>query len=58
MHDIVLQQGGRVFTQVGFNLDMTVAISPDSGPPGTPIRVDVRYRVSVALQFLGCHLRQ
>jgi hypothetical protein len=42
MHDIVLQQGSRLFTQVGFNLDMTVAISPDSGPPGTPIRIDVK----------------
>jgi len=42
MHDIVLQQGGRLFTQVGFNLDMTVDISPKSGPPGTPITVNVK----------------
>ncbi len=42
MHDIVLQQGSRLFTQVGFNLDMTVEISPKSGPPGTPIKVDVK----------------
>jgi len=27
---------------VGFNLDMTVDISPKSGPPGTPIKVDVK----------------
>src|SRR5215831_4216057 len=42
MHDIVLQQGSRLFTQAGFNLDMTVDISPKSGPVGTPIRVDVK----------------
>src|SRR5882724_11491607 len=42
IHDIVLQQGSRLFTQAGFNLDMTVEISPKSGPPGTPINVDVK----------------
>jgi hypothetical protein len=42
MHDIVLQQGSRLFTQASFNLDMTVDISPKSGPPGTPIKVDVK----------------
>ena len=41
-HDIVLQQGTRLFTQTGFNLDMTVKLSPESGPPGTPITVEVR----------------
>ena len=29
LHDIVLQQGGRLFTQVAFNLDMSVDISPE-----------------------------
>ncbi len=42
MHDIVLQQGGRLFTQVGFSLDMTVDISPKSGPVGTPITFSVK----------------
>jgi hypothetical protein len=42
LHDIVLQQGSRQFTHVGFNLDMTVDISPKSGPPGTPIKVAVK----------------
>src|SRR5215467_6033493 len=42
MHDIVLQQGSRLFTQVAFNLDMTVDVSPKSGPPGTPIKLDVK----------------
>ena len=41
-HDIVLQQGARLFTQTGFNLDMTVKLSPESGPPGTPITVEVK----------------
>ena len=41
-HDIVLQQPDRMFTQVGFSLDMTVKISPESGPVGTPITVEVK----------------
>src|SRR6266436_9298530 len=41
-HDIVLQQGGRLFTQTGFSIDMTVEISPKSGPVGTPITVEVK----------------
>ena len=50
MHDIVLQQGDRLLTQAGFNLDMTVEISPKSGPPGTPITVErQRHRLSLAL---------
>lgn len=42
LHDIVLQQSGRLFIQTGFNLDMTVKLSPESGPPGTPITVEVK----------------
>ncbi len=41
-HDIVLQQPDRMFTQVGFSLDMTVKITPESGPVGTPITVEVK----------------
>jgi hypothetical protein len=41
-HDIVLQQGAREFTQAGFSLDMSVAMSPASGPPGTPVTLDIR----------------
>src|SRR5271170_4706641 len=41
-HDIVLQQGGRLFTQAGFSNDMTVKITPESGPVGTPIHVEVK----------------
>ena len=42
MHDIVLQQGGRLFTQTGFSIHMTVEISPKSGPVGTPITVEAK----------------
>jgi hypothetical protein len=41
-HDIVLQQGDRLLTQVGFAIDMTVKISPENGPVGTPITVEVK----------------
>ena len=41
-HDIVLQQGHRLLNQTGFNLDMTVKLSPESGPPGTLITVEVK----------------
>jgi hypothetical protein len=41
-HDIVLQQGDRLMTQVGYSIDMTVDISPKSGPLGTPIKVEVK----------------
>ena len=42
LHDVVLQQGRRLLTQVAFNLDMTIEVSPKSGPPGTPIKIDVK----------------
>src|SRR6516165_11380554 len=42
VHDVVLQQGDRLLTQAAFSLDMTVKISPQSGPPGTPITVEVQ----------------
>src|SRR5262249_4082282 len=41
-HDIVLQQGDHLLTQVGFSIDMTVKLTPESGPVGTPIQVEVR----------------
>src|SRR6202035_1740582 len=40
VHDIVLQQPDRMFTQAGFSIDMTVKITPESGPVGTPITVE------------------
>ncbi len=41
-HDITVQDGERVYTQAAFYIDMTVDISPESGPVGTPITVDVK----------------
>jgi len=41
-HDILLQQGNRLLTQVGFSIDMTVKLSPESGPVGTLIQVEVK----------------
>ena len=41
-HDILLQQGTRLMNQVGYSIDMTVDISPKSGPVGTPITVTVK----------------
>jgi hypothetical protein len=42
LHDVVLQQGERLFIQAGFAIDMSVASSPPSGPVGTPITVEVK----------------
>jgi hypothetical protein len=42
LHDIVLQRGERLLTQVAYSIDMTVRIAPRSGPVGTPIRVEVK----------------
>src|SRR5207249_6596235 len=42
IHDIVIQKPTRMFTQVGFPFDMTIDISPKSGPVGTPITVTVK----------------
>ena len=41
-HDIVLQQGDRLMTQVAYSIDMSVDVSPRSGPLGTPITIDVK----------------
>ncbi len=41
-HDIVLQQGSRLLNQAGYSVDMTVEVTPKSGPPGTPITVSVK----------------
>lgn len=41
-HDVTVQQGSRLFTQTAFHIDMTVQLSPPSGPAGTPITVDIK----------------
>jgi hypothetical protein len=42
VHDVVLQQGGRLFIQAAFSVDMSATLSPASGPAGTPITVEVK----------------
>jgi hypothetical protein len=42
LHDVVLQQGERLFIQAGFGVDMSATLSPPSGPAGTPITVEVK----------------
>ncbi|MBV8337286.1 MAG: hypothetical protein JO358_17970, partial [Alphaproteobacteria bacterium] len=41
-HDVVLQQGERLYNQAGFSIDMSVSLSPETGPVGTPITVEVK----------------
>jgi hypothetical protein len=49
-HDITVQDSDRVVTQAAFYVEMTVDISPKSGPVGTPITVDVKGIGSQQLQ--------
>ncbi len=41
-HDVVVQDGTRLLSQTGFYIDMSVDVSPKSGPVGQPISVDVK----------------
>ena len=38
-HDVRVLEGGVVRNQAPFKVDMAVSISPQSGPPGTPIEI-------------------
>lgn len=49
-HDVTVQQADRTLIQAAFYVEMTVEISPQSGPPGTPITVDVKGIGSQQLQ--------
>jgi hypothetical protein len=42
LHDVVLQQGNRLMTQTAFKLDMTAKLTPDRGPVGTLIAIEVQ----------------
>ena len=43
LHDVVIQQGGRLLTQTAFNLDITARIvGAQSGPVGSPIAIEVQ----------------
>lgn len=41
-HDVVVQRAGRLYNQAAFTIDMTMELSPKSGPVGTPINVEVK----------------
>jgi hypothetical protein len=41
-HDIVVQQGKRLLTQAGFNLDMSWEVSPKAAPIGAPVTIDIK----------------
>ncbi|HTI88907.1 MAG TPA: hypothetical protein VL966_20070 [Alphaproteobacteria bacterium] len=41
-HDVVVQRGARLLTQTGFGVDMTMTVTPESGPIGTPITIEVK----------------
>lgn len=42
VHDIVVQQGQRAFTQTAFSIDTTVELSPKAAPVGAPITVSMK----------------
>ena len=42
LHDVVLQQGERLFNQAGFSIDMKASILSKNGPVGTPIIINVQ----------------
>jgi hypothetical protein len=41
VHDITVQQGSHLLTQAAFSIDMQVKVTPESGPIGTPIAVEI-----------------
>ena len=41
-HDVVLQKGTRLYTQANFSIDLSVEVSPTSGPLGTPITIQMK----------------
>ncbi len=41
LHDITAQQGTRLLTQAAFSIDMQVKVTPESGPIGTPIAIEI-----------------
>jgi hypothetical protein len=43
LHDVVIEQGDRLLTKAGFNIDITAKLAgPASGPAGTPIAIEVQ----------------
>lgn len=41
-HDITVQNAERVLNQAAFYVDMTIKLTPESGPAGSPINVEVK----------------
>ena len=41
-HDVRVMENGVVRNQATFKVDMEVTVNPTSGPPGTPITIDVK----------------
>src|SRR5690606_30836018 len=41
-HDIVIQQGDRLLTQTGFTIDLSMKVTPERGPVGTPMTVEIK----------------
>ena len=41
-HDVVIQKGSRLYTQANFSIDMSVEMSPSSGPQGTPVTFEMK----------------
>lgn len=41
LHDLTLQQDRRLLNQTGYSVDLTMTLSPEEGPLGTPITVEV-----------------
>jgi hypothetical protein len=40
-HDIQVKRGDEIHNKAGFDVDTQASISPKSGPPGTPITIDI-----------------
>jgi len=41
-HNVTVQRGDDMLNRAAFRTDMEMSISPASGPPGTPITIEVR----------------
>ncbi|MFN8557327.1 MAG: hypothetical protein U0531_08240, partial [Dehalococcoidia bacterium] len=41
-HDVLVKRGAEINNKAGFDVDMQVAVTPSSGPPGTPITIEAK----------------
>lgn len=42
LHDVLVMEDGEVRNKAGFDVEMEVSVSPESGPVGTPITVEAK----------------